>query len=93
MSFRWSSAPNNAGYHGKVYSTGGRAGQGQHGSMSKHEMNNVMLAWGPGFNDTKPELLGSVPIAQPPESISFRLDRSVPSMQSSGSSSLRWDDY
>ena len=49
MSFRWSSAPNNAGYNGKVYSTGGRAGQGQHGSMSKHEMNNVMFAWGPGF--------------------------------------------
>ena len=24
-------------------------GRGQHGSMSKHEMNNVMFAWGPGF--------------------------------------------
>jgi len=49
MSFRWNSAPNDSGYHGKVYSTGGRAGQGQHGSMSKHEMNNVMFAWGPGL--------------------------------------------
>ena len=52
MSFRWNSAANNAGYHGKVYSTGGRAGQGQHGSMSKHEMNNVMFAWGPDFKQS-----------------------------------------
>lgn len=52
-----------------------------------------LYAWGPGFTDTKPEFLGSVPIVQPQESISFRLDRPVPSMQSSGSSSLRWDDY
>ena len=49
MSFRWNSATNDGGYQGKVYSTSGRAGQGQHGSMSKHEMNNVMFAWGPGF--------------------------------------------
>ena len=49
MSFRWNSAANDGGYNGKVYSTSGRAGQGQHGSMSKHEMNNVMFAWGPGF--------------------------------------------
>ena len=49
MSFRWNSDTNHSGYPGKVYSTGGRAGQGQHGSMSKHEMNNVMFAWGLGF--------------------------------------------
>lgn len=49
MSFRWSSDPNSAGYQGKVFSTGGGPGRGQHGSMSKHEMNNVMIAWGPGF--------------------------------------------
>ena len=49
MSFRWSSDSNSAGYQGKVFSTGGGPGRGQHGSMSKHEMNNVMLAWGPGF--------------------------------------------
>ena len=49
MSFRWTSDANNAGYHGKVFSTGGGPGRGQHGSMSKHEMNNVMFAWGPGF--------------------------------------------
>jgi|KNS12BottometaT_FD_k123_70622_4 predicted AlkP superfamily pyrophosphatase or phosphodiesterase len=49
MSFRWSSDSNSAGYQGKVFSTGGGPGRGQHGSMSKHEMNNVMFAWGPGF--------------------------------------------
>ena len=49
MSFRWESAPNEAGYRGKAYSSGAAPGLGQHGSMSKHEMNNVMFAWGPSF--------------------------------------------
>jgi arylsulfatase A-like enzyme len=49
MSFQWDSRPNRAGYEGHVYSTGGRAGQGQHGSMSRHELRNVMFSWGPSF--------------------------------------------
>ena len=49
MSLGWDSRTNDAGYSGYAYSTGGRPGQGQHGSMSRHEMNNVLLARGPGF--------------------------------------------
>ena len=49
MSFGWDSRPNDAGYKGFAYSSGGQPGQGQHGSMSRHEMNNVLLARGPSF--------------------------------------------
>ena len=49
MSFRWDSTANDSGYRGMVVSTGGSPGQGQHGSMSKHEMNNVLFAKGPSF--------------------------------------------
>ena len=49
MSMGWDSRPNGAGYAGFAYSTGGAPGQGQHGSMSRHEMNNVLIARGPRF--------------------------------------------
>ncbi len=49
MSFRWDSNPNTSGYHGSVYASGGAAGQGTHGSLSKHELRNVLFAAGPGF--------------------------------------------
>ncbi len=49
MSFGWDSRPNAAGYNGFVHSAGGSPGLGQHGSMSSHEMNNVLLARGPNF--------------------------------------------
>ena len=49
MSFRWESAGNEAGYPGTVYSTYGAPGTGQHGSMSRHEMNNILFAGGPSF--------------------------------------------
>ncbi len=49
MSFAWDSRSNAAGYEGYVYSSGGTSGQGQHGSMSAYEMNNVLLARGPSF--------------------------------------------
>jgi predicted AlkP superfamily pyrophosphatase or phosphodiesterase len=49
MSFRWNSQPNNAGYCGYTYSTGGASGLGQHGSMSQHELRNILFAWGPSF--------------------------------------------
>jgi arylsulfatase A-like enzyme len=49
MSFQWNGLPNRAGYGGQVYSASGRAGQGQHGSMSRQELRNVLIAWGPSF--------------------------------------------
>lgn len=49
MSFRWDSTPNEIGYEGSAYATGGRAGQGQHGSMSRHELRNIGLARGPSL--------------------------------------------
>ena len=49
MSFGWDSRPNGAGYAGHAYCAGGAPGLGQHGSMSRHEMNNVLIARGPGF--------------------------------------------
>ena len=53
MSFAWDSQTNAAGYDGFVYSSGGASGLGQHGSMSKHEMNNTLLARGPSFESRK----------------------------------------
>ena len=49
MSFRWNSDRNEAGYQGQVASTGGQSWQGTHGSMSRHELRNVMFAQGPSF--------------------------------------------
>lgn len=49
VSFKWESTPNEAGYPGTVFSTYGDLGTGQHGSMSRHEMNNILLAGGPSF--------------------------------------------
>ena len=49
VSFRWESDPNEAGYGGRVFSTDGKPGAGQHGSMSRHEIHGVMFATGPSF--------------------------------------------
>jgi arylsulfatase A-like enzyme len=49
MSFRWDSTVNAAGYPGYAYASGLEPGQGQHGSMSKHELRNTLFAWGPSF--------------------------------------------
>ena len=49
MSFKWDSEQNDTGYPGFVFSTGGSRGQGTHGSMSKHELQNVLYARGPSF--------------------------------------------
>ena len=51
MSFRWDSEKNLHGYPGFVYSTSGDTGLGQHGSLSAHEMANVLLANGPSFKN------------------------------------------
>ena len=49
MSFKWTSAVNSSGFAGHCYSTGGTSDLGQHGSMSRHEMHNVLIATGPSF--------------------------------------------
>ncbi|MQG47195.1 MAG: alkaline phosphatase family protein [SAR202 cluster bacterium] len=49
MSFQWNSEKNKAGYKGMIYSSSGDVGLGTHGSISKHEMNNVFGAFGPSF--------------------------------------------
>ena len=49
MSFPWQSAENPAGYAGHAPATGGAVGQGQHGSLSRHELRNTGLAGGPSF--------------------------------------------
>ena len=52
MSFAWNSEPNSAGYAGHAFATGGAPGQGQHGSMSRHELRNVGLARGPSIRES-----------------------------------------
>ena len=47
MSFPWLSTDNSAGYAGHAPATGGAVGQGQHGSLSQHELRNTGLAGGP----------------------------------------------
>ena len=49
MSFPWTGDPNPSGYPGYAPATGGMVGQGQHGSMSRHELKNVGLARGPSI--------------------------------------------
>ena len=49
MSFRWTSTANDAGYPGTAFASGGAPGVGQHGGMSRREMNNVLYARGPSF--------------------------------------------
>ena len=49
MSFQWNSEKNKAGYKGMIYSSSGGIGLGTHGSISKHEMNNVFGAFGPSL--------------------------------------------
>ncbi len=49
MSFPWQSIGNSAGYAGYAPAAGGAVGQGQHGSLSRHELRNTGLANGPSF--------------------------------------------
>ena len=51
MSFRWGPDANQAGYTGTIYSSGGTPGQGQHGSMGRSELHNILFARGPGFKE------------------------------------------
>ena len=49
MSFTWDSEPNVAGVPGLAHTAGQPVGQGDHGSLSKHEMRNTLIAGGPSF--------------------------------------------
>ena len=49
VSFRWDDRLNASGYEGYVYSTGGAAGLGQHGSMGRSEMRCSLFARGGSF--------------------------------------------
>ena len=50
ISFRWNSEKNEHGYPGHAYSTGVHSpGEGNHGSMSRFEMRNTLIARGPAF--------------------------------------------
>jgi len=51
MSLRWSPDGNPAGYGGTIFSTGGIPDQGQHGSMGRSELHNILFARGPGFKE------------------------------------------
>ena len=84
VSFKWTSEMNVERFAGHVYSTGGAAGLGQHGSMSRHEMNNTLLCRGPSFRkgerilspsgniDVMPTVLDLLGVAVP-ESIDGRV--------------------
>ena len=49
MSFAWDSEPNAGGYPGRIFSTSKMPGQGNHGSMSRHEQRCAFVARGPAF--------------------------------------------
>ena len=51
MSFPWNNKKNDAGYQGYAPATGGAVGQGQHGSLSRHELCNTGLAQGPSMRN------------------------------------------
>ena len=48
-SFAWTPAPGPGGVPGLSYCTGADWGQGVHGSMSRQEIHNVLIARGPSF--------------------------------------------
>ena len=49
MSFAWNSEMSNAGVPGLAWSASTPPGKGMHGSMSRQEMHNVLIARGPSF--------------------------------------------
>ena len=51
VSFAWDSMPNQVGLIGHAHSAGGTPGLGMHGSMSRHEMHNILFAQGPSFKN------------------------------------------
>ena len=58
VSMRWTSELNEFGAPGILYATGGSKGSGTHGSLSRFDMNNTLIASGPDF---KKGVLSQVP--------------------------------
>ena len=58
MSLRWTGDRNDYGAPGLLISSGGTRGKGSHGSLSRYEMNNTLVAAGP---DIKKGLISDVP--------------------------------
>ena len=58
VSLRWTADRNDYGAPGFVTSSGGTRGKGTHGSLSRYDMNNTLVAAGP---DIKKGLLNDVP--------------------------------
>ncbi|MDA0352782.1 MAG: alkaline phosphatase family protein [Chloroflexi bacterium] len=50
VSFSWDDRKNEHGQPGYAYATGGKVGQGQHGSMSPRELRTFTAARGPAFH-------------------------------------------
>jgi arylsulfatase A-like enzyme len=49
VAMRWKEARNAWGTPGTIAAVGGRIGSGAHGSLSRFDMNNTLVAAGPGF--------------------------------------------
>jgi len=58
ISMRWTSNRNDYGAPGTLISAGGTRGKGTHGSLSRYDMNNTLVASGP---DIKKGLISDVP--------------------------------
>jgi arylsulfatase A-like enzyme len=58
ISLRWTSARNDYGAPGTIISSGGTRGKGTHGSLSRYDMNNTLVAFGP---DIKKGFISDVP--------------------------------
>ena len=52
LSFRWDDSLNINGFSGQVYSASGSSGAGTHGSMSRYEINNLLMCSGPLFRES-----------------------------------------
>jgi arylsulfatase A-like enzyme len=49
LSMRWNSDLSSAGTPGMVYSDNGTKGKGTHGSLSRYDMHNTLVCYGPDF--------------------------------------------
>ncbi|MES2570621.1 MAG: alkaline phosphatase family protein [Verrucomicrobiota bacterium] len=58
VSMRWTNDRNDFGTPGYIISSGGTRGKGSHGSLSRYDMNNTLVAAGP---DIKKALISDVP--------------------------------
>jgi hypothetical protein len=84
ISFKWTDQKNDYDVPGMVYSEGGKRGKGTHASLSRFDMHNTLVAYGPSFKrgfindlpssnaDVAPTILSILGIA-PPEPMDGRV--------------------